>query len=1855
MGLINIYDTISNKSESVKANGKLKDILPEINFTHSLILKAGNRLSADYEVTEEDVLYIRKIPAAVSATVLAGIAIGVSVLAIGVGVGAGIYANKKAEEAQKEMEKAQKNAQNLASQTQQLPFIRGAKNKSALGEAVQFLMGEVYNTPYMLSDGFYTIDGEDGKNSYFTSVFSCGYNSQKVKKILIGNEALITDNSGISGKHNIDSDSIYYDSEENNYVEVKGPGEDFTSANWNYKVKSAYSCAELKHDYGEEAEPVIVQAADNAYKIQVCIQFSALRSYNTESSIWEERTATVRPYWSNDGGTTWNEFTFAGSNQNTFEKNKNTNIRYVATKEFSAAESFGKNISIKVVKETPKAESNTQEDCYLLWYQTFCYDAAQSTASELVPCKLLNDELNDKVTKIGYQFIANDNTNDIFDELHCITAAEARIYENGSWSNTKSETRNPAAWLLEVLTSSVHDASRYDDEELYLPSFGALYDYCAENDFFCDGIISTSDKKRDVIEKILKICNSTLILNNDGLLEVVTDKEEQNPVALLNSENIVSFSFSKSMARKTDGTKVTFTNRNTWTVDTFYSMLDGQEYDYENDTVDSLAIDYVTDDTHAYKVAQRQLRQRQMQNREVKVDVGHEGDFYPLYSTVLLQLPQLLQGLNSSVIRKITKEGNAITKIEISDLVEFQNNKAYGVIIQATNDYGYKLYSAQVTGSGSTRELIFSTPLSLGLNTIIPTVGNHLSFGLIEESGNFSKITNVMKIYGIEPNGKDGYSLTLRDYDPEVYEYSPSGVIPEHKSNLTLPIKKRGGVTLDQMLELRGLMDNNLNSDMAVMQAKIAALYSNRIINLYKTSADVLTSTGITTTLTYNFSNNQATWGDPALANGWSTTVPQDLTNCWVTSASAYGKATTDVIQANEWARPVPYGASGFNTVTIHLYKRVSTEPQNLPTDLTYRFENGAMACSNYNGWTVSIPEADENKTPCWEIHATALSTNATDTIETSEWSEPTKIFTEGYSKEEIEAMIGERQNETPNITFSPSTGIFAIDEDGKISMPQSAYMDITVIQNGVYLDFTFGQIDLPSGVIVASSALTEGGQRLTFTVAQGTRLRPSIITIPINYVKNTEFDIIGDGEPNGKAFLFVEGGRWYGDCTAVADLPESPETNGFVYWNSSLDVQSTEEIVKGGVFYTGCYYTYNGTRWEELLSTPFGIVTASTVTDTQEINYTLSTVAGGRYEGGVSTVSGIPANPIIGDYFTWTGTDGTPYSGSGFTQLHSGSIYTWNGQQWALETSTRHMGTALPDVLSVAEEDLMNNDSEVILAVKKMIAWETVTKNIKVTGEAFINSTITANLTIGQKTDGSGEYGVIQSANYGESNTKGWRIYGDGTAHFRKVIIGTTSFDTDSTFPSSDQVDLLGQRMGAKYGTCATGASTAAKVVVLENFDLYTGAEIAVKFTYGNTASSPTLNVNNTGAIAISGSNWSAGAVVGFIYNGTNWVIDDSGAIAQVSASQNLMAQKIGYSDWNDMVTKASSLGTVVNGGYIRTELIKTTVLWSQILTAIHATFEDVVVSGSVTASKLSIEGVPTGMGYMLKPIFYDWSKSDADGIFTMCGMRAEHDNLFDRAIRGCCFEIPFSGTVRIHLKSEEYLTVGGLDAITGITVTGCKFNVLIGKYTNPSTRVWSDVTWTNKNYNYQLTNSNSGWHASADQNWDIDVSSSDIILCYAVATLSEPYDVPVVLNAGSMGTTYNSNTSGIYVYERNEVSRTLLRANSTMFGRGLLWAGETSAIGFSGCDVTMINDTMILTYSVTFSGNYSNITFFFPRPYANTSYVVSITREEAYSAKPYVERKGVGFFNMKFCDSSGHDTGGSNPTLMVTVIGKI
>lgn len=149
----------------------------------------------------------------------------------------------------------------------------------------------------------------------------------------------------------------------------------------------------------------------------------------------------------------------------------------------------------------------------------------------------------------------------------------------------------------------------------------------------------------------------------------------------------------------------------------------------------------------------------------------------------------------------------------------------------------------------------------------------------------------------------------------------------------------------------------------------------------------------------------------------------------------------------------------------------------------------------------------------------------------------------------------------------------------------------------------------------------------------------------------------------------------------------------------------------------------------------------------------------------------------------------------------------------------------------------------------------------------------------------------------------------------------------------------------GLLFGTSSTSASTAAKVVDCSDFtSLTTGASIRVKFSNGNSSTSPTLNVNGTGAktiykygtTAAMGYMWYSGEVVDFVYDGTYWLMVEGGVATTsyygvtrlqssiTSASTTALTPSAVYDfvksgTWTPSVTGIKSSGATTSGSYIK------------------------------------------------------------------------------------------------------------------------------------------------------------------------------------------------------------------------------------------------------------------------------------------------------------------------------------------------
>ena len=163
--------------------------------------------------------------------------------------------------------------------------------------------------------------------------------------------------------------------------------------------------------------------------------------------------------------------------------------------------------------------------------------------------------------------------------------------------------------------------------------------------------------------------------------------------------------------------------------------------------------------------------------------------------------------------------------------------------------------------------------------------------------------------------------------------------------------------------------------------------------------------------------------------------------------------------------------------------------------------------------------------------------------------------------------------------------------------------------------------------------------------------------------------------------------------------------------------------------------------------------------------------------------------------------------------------------------------------------------------------------------------------------------------------------VYADGTTSYSDVSLSASFVAAKQAYELANGVN---DKVTSVYGTCSTPANTAKKEVVCAGFELYQGARIQVSFSYGNSASIPTLDVNNTGEkniylinTIINSSNqlyWTANAKIDFVYNGTGWVLQNIpvGLYGMCNSNSDIVAKEVTCGE--AVICKGTYLSVLMN-----------------------------------------------------------------------------------------------------------------------------------------------------------------------------------------------------------------------------------------------------------------------------------------------------------------------------------------------------
>lgn len=788
-----LYKTLSNEKTpiEVKAGQTVREALPDFDLENAIILINGKIKNPDYRLKENDTATIRLTPSGTTALIVTLVV--VAVVAVGAAVVGGVQAYKAkqaAEKAQEELEKVKKLTNK--SDIDNRPFLRGASNTLATGNSQPYIIGRHFFTPYLLSKPFYQITGEDGADEYTYTALECGFNKQILQTVAIDDIKIKTFNSNTpqEGAYNIDAGIFAEDGK----IEIAQDGALLTALSaLNYKTESSACNDEIPHDSDVEAgtqEYLTYALNPYAKDVDIAITFPyGLYAMNNDGDKIETQT-TITPQYSLDGGATWHSFTFNnnGTATNTFKRNVSTKeLRYVAHKDFTAADyaavqANGENaIYIRVRNGGNSGDSMIHNDCYVLYYQSVCFDPDKS-AGELVPCKIVEDRERAFCTILGLKLKATKINEDKLKKINIVTHGIARTWNGTAWSTTKTATRNPAAWVLEIETSPSHPASRRADSELDLESLGEYYEHCESNGYKFDWTITQKTKKDDVLNYIMEATGACIYYDIYGRRAIAIDRPQKNALAVYNPQNIINIQNKKTFGRRTDGLRIKYINSkgDLYQEDTYLVMREGQTLNQDS-LIKDITVTGITTFEHIVKYARRLMAIEVLRPKTTIIEAGNEGIFYTPFSKILVQDDSLKIGIGKGfTIRDCEWRSGLLKKIYTNEPLTFDPAKTYGIIANCFTADGVKPVSIKVSGTGTTNELTVNTQIRTSANAK-PEQGNIFSFGELDENGEFTKVTTEYIISQIKRSEK-GFNLEVVNYNEAIYD---SGTIPDYKSNIT--------------------------------------------------------------------------------------------------------------------------------------------------------------------------------------------------------------------------------------------------------------------------------------------------------------------------------------------------------------------------------------------------------------------------------------------------------------------------------------------------------------------------------------------------------------------------------------------------------------------------------------------------------------------------------------------------------------------------------------------------------------------------------------------------------------------------------------------------------------------------------------------------------------------------------------------------------------------------------------------------------------------------------------------------------------------------------------------------------------
>lgn len=420
----------------------------------------------------------------------------------------------------------------------------------------------------------------------------------------------------------------------------------------------------------------------------------------------------------------------------------------------------------------------------------------------------------------------------------------------------------------------------------------------------CNMYLYSQKKVSVLLQEILSTALGYWYFDTDGRYEFRNVKPCVNPVLLINDDNCISSSFSRSFQKEIAGYHVTYNDEdNNNFPGEFYTLRTGQDETNPTRDITELSFTGVTNRTQARNLSSYILGQTLIQREIWNLELNHTGQVLSIGSLIKLQLSSLCIGTdNGGRISNLVEDKDYIYGFIIDGLYDYRSEyesdgkNVQGVtLMQATapqtsrvvtlrmaskskNEAGIKVTNNGVTItyknlSGKTNLVLFDKKIVkntellesiqdseeqeilevTSITSYKPTLGDVVSFG------NVGSIASLCTVSSLTYKENGCVSVVCYPYSKDVF--NSAAKLPSYRSNLTKKARE-AHIPVSSEVSREELQDT---------QGTITNVTNNIITNIINTG-DIVSAPSIPTGLS-------AIAGESSISLSWSIAFNRGLAN----------------------------------------------------------------------------------------------------------------------------------------------------------------------------------------------------------------------------------------------------------------------------------------------------------------------------------------------------------------------------------------------------------------------------------------------------------------------------------------------------------------------------------------------------------------------------------------------------------------------------------------------------------------------------------------------------------------------------------------------------------------------------------------------------------------------------------------------------------------------------------------------------------------------------------------------------------------------------------------------------------------